>query len=85
MERWQIETASLTVVESRHHNVFRISLMWQFKNGIVLLLSTSGKTTMGLLPPSSRVTRFKFDLAAVSIIALPTAVEPVNAILSMCL
>ena len=40
----------------------------------------------GLLPPSSSVTRFKFDSAAAFMIRWPTSVDPVNATLStsMC-
>lgn len=40
-----------------------------------MLQSTSGKTTIGLFPPSSKLTRFKLDLAAVSIISLPTLIR----------
>src|ERR1700722_8232247 len=36
----------------------------------------------GLFPPNSRVTRFRLDFAAASIIRCPTSVEPVNATLS---
>lgn len=38
----------------------------------------SSKTTAGDLPPSSRVTRFRFDFAAISWIFLPVGIEPVN-------
>ena len=44
--------------------------------------SASGKTILGDLPPSSSETRFKFPVEACRI-SLPTAVEPVNATLSM--
>ncbi len=43
--------------------------------------STSSKTTLGLLPPSSRLTFFRLPAAACTI-SLPTSVEPVKAILS---
>jgi len=43
--------------------------------------SASGKTTCGDLPPSSRVTGFRFSAAACAT-ARPVAVDPVNATLS---
>ena len=43
--------------------------------------SASSKMMMGLLPPSSSDTRFRFDLAAISMIFRPTSVLPVNATL----
>ncbi len=43
--------------------------------------ATSSNTTRGLLPPSSRDTRFRLDFAAACMICLPTSVEPVNATL----
>src|SRR5690606_9830049 len=43
--------------------------------------SASGNTTLGDLPPSSSDTRFS-EAAASRMIVLPTAVDPVNAILS---
>jgi len=43
----------------------------------------SSKMMLGLFPPSSRVTVFKFDLAADSMILRPTRVLPVNATLSI--
>lgn len=43
--------------------------------------SASSKTIAGLLPPSSRVTRFRFERPALSMMCLPTSVLPVNAIL----
>ena len=49
--------------------------------GITLSKSASGNTTTGFLPPSSRVTRFKFPIDAATIF-LPTSVDPVKAILS---
>jgi hypothetical protein len=42
----------------------------------------SAKSTFGLLPPSSSVTRLSGD-AGGRMISLPVSVEPVNAILSM--
>ena len=47
-----------------------------------LSMSASAKTMLGDLPPSSSVTRFSVS-AAPRMISLPTAVEPVNAILSI--
>eukprot|EP00659_Diplonema_papillatum_P018798 gene18797-biopygen19037 len=44
-------------------------------------MSASAKTMFGDLPPSSKVTGFKFDFAASTMMACPTDVEPVNAIL----
>ncbi len=41
----------------------------------------SSKTMLGDLPPSSRVTFFRFPAAACTI-SLPTSVDPVKAILS---
>ena len=49
--------------------------------GIARSMSASANTTFGDLPPSSSVTFFRLPLAA-SMIRLPTAVEPVKAILS---
>lgn len=40
------------------------------------------QTMLGDLPPSSRVTRLRLVLAAVSMILRPTGPEPVKAILS---
>lgn len=36
--------------------------------------------TKGLFPPNSKVTLFKFDVAAACMIILPTGTDPVNAI-----
>ena len=49
--------------------------------------SASGNTMAGLLPPSSTVTFLRLESADACMIFLPTAVEPVNAILStsMCM
>lgn len=41
-------------------------------------ISASAKTTFGLLPPSSRVTRFRLDDPAACIISFPTSVEPIR-------
>lgn len=43
------------------------------------LRSASSKTTTGLLPPSSKDTRFKLLLAAASMTMRPISTEPVNA------
>ena len=43
--------------------------------------SASEKTMLGLLPPNSRLTFFRFPVAALAI-SRPTSVEPVKAILS---
>ena len=44
--------------------------------------SASGNTVWADFPPSSRVTRFTFSVAALAT-AMPVAVDPVNATLSM--
>jgi len=38
----------------------------------------SAKTILALFPPSSRLTRFKFELAAAVMIWRPTSPEPVK-------
>jgi hypothetical protein len=45
--------------------------------------SASSKTIFGLFPPNSRVTGFKLDLAAASMILRPTIVLPVKATFSI--
>lgn len=45
--------------------------------------SASSNTTFGDLPPSSRVTLFKFEAAAAFIMTRPTLVDPVKATLSI--
>lgn len=49
---------------------------------MALSISASAKTMFGLLPPSSRVTFLRFELAAAFMICRPTTVLPVNATLS---
>lgn len=46
-------------------------------------MSASSKTIAGLLPPSSRVTRFKLLLVAASWILRPVLVDPVKEILAI--
>lgn len=48
-------------------------------------LMISGKSHTGLFPPSSKVTFFRFELADAFKIDLPVTVDPVNAILSICM
>ena len=45
-------------------------------------MSASAKTMLGLLPPSSSVTRLRFVSAAARMTSLPTSVLPVKATLS---
>ena len=52
-----------------------------YEPGIARSRSASGRMMLGLLPPSSRVTRFK-ERPHFSPISRPTAVEPVKATLS---
>src|SRR5205085_10212596 len=54
----------------------------QTEDGIASARFASAKTTFGLLPPSSRLTRFT-DSAQSRMISPPVCVEPVNATLSI--
>ena len=63
---WSTEQSNWNIAESgvKHHN----------PNSVVLnnLRSASANTTLGLLPPSSNVTRFKLVFAAAPITICPT-------------
>src|SRR5260370_971888 len=45
-------------------------------------MSAAAKTMLGLLPPSSRATRLRFESAAARMMRWPPSVEPVKATLS---